>query len=413
MKQGNKHQHGFRFMNFFPSITKNLVFVAFLVSLSYGSQLLFGDINKNLFSWPGNIIIVSLLVILTLLLGIFFKENSIVKWLSSLPAAIGAIVAFSLLTLLMGIIPQHTDANVFISKFSLNNISTSWPFLISLFYFLFTLGFAAVSRLNNFKRKNFWFLLNHAGLWVAVAAAGFGSGDVLQYRLWVDKGEVSWFAYDLENHHKQLPFKIKLYDFNLEENTPKLTIVNTDNYEYLLKSGKNSFESKENNVHTLFPWKTTVKLFYNSANCFDGIFCPNDSIGAVSASYVEVLNLETKETVTGWVSCGNSEKERKELILNHEHSLIMFSPEPKRIISSIEIIENEKIIRLADVEVNKPLKYDGWYIYQLSYDESMGKKSNRSFLELIRDPWLPVVNIGFAMMIVGAFFVFWRGKKTI
>ena len=60
----------------------------------------------------------------------------------------------------------------------------------------------------------------------------------------------------------------------------------------------------------------------------------------------------------------------------------------------------------ACVEVNKPLSFTGWKIYQLSYDESKGKWSTYSVFELVRDPWLPLVYIGIWMMIAGAIGLF-------
>lgn len=54
-------------------------------------------------------------------------------------------------------------------------------------------------------------------------------------------------------------------------------------------------------------------------------------------------------------------------------------------------------------------------IYQLSYDTSMGRWSETSVLELVRDPWLPFVYVGLGMMMLGAVFMFLslqRRKET-
>jgi cytochrome c biogenesis protein ResB len=56
--------------------------------------------------------------------------------------------------------------------------------------------------------------------------------------------------------------------------------------------------------------------------------------------------------------------------------------------------------------VNKPFSIDGWKIYQLNYDTTMGRWSEISVLELVRDPWLPVVYTGIAMMLLGALCMF-------
>ena len=64
------------------------------------------------------------------------------------------------------------------------------------------------------------------------------------------------------------------------------------------------------------------------------------------------------------------------------------------------------------VEVNKPVEVDGWKIYQYGYDTQMGAMSQTSILELVSDPWLPLVYTGIYMMLGGAVCMFLKGKKV-
>lgn len=66
----------------------------------------------------------------------------------------------------------------------------------------------------------------------------------------------------------------------------------------------------------------------------------------------------------------------------------------------------------AEIEVNHPLSINGWKVYQLSYDEQMGKWSTLSVLELVRDPWLPVVYLGILLLAIGAVGMFFCQSKT-
>lgn len=66
----------------------------------------------------------------------------------------------------------------------------------------------------------------------------------------------------------------------------------------------------------------------------------------------------------------------------------------------------------ADITVNSPLELQGWKIYQTSYDENMGQWSTSSILELIRDPWLPVVYVGLGMLILGSFLLLFKIRKV-
>ena len=47
--------------------------------------------------------------------------------------------------------------------------------------------------------------------------------------------------------------------------------------------------------------------------------------------------------------------------------------------------------------MNKPVEVDGWKIYQYGYDTQMGPMSQTSILELVSDPWLPLVYTGIYM----------------
>ena len=75
---------------------------------------------------------------------------------------------------------------------------------------------------------------------------------------------------------------------------------------------------------------------------------------------------------------------------------------PRRFASDILILtKTDKKIKTT-VEVNKPVEVDGWKIYQYGYDTQMGAMSQYSILELISDPWLPLVYTGIYMMLAGA-----------
>jgi len=51
------------------------------------------------------------------------------------------------------------------------------------------------------------------------------------------------------------------------------------------------------------------------------------------------------------------------------------------------------------VSVNHPFRYRGWWIYQHDYDRAQG---DYVVLQLVRDPWLWLVYVGFVLMTTGA-----------
>lgn len=84
---------------------------------------------------------------------------------------------------------------------------------------------------------------------------------------------------------------------------------------------------------------------------------------------------------------------------------------PKRFASDIQILTKTKKKIHTTVEVNKPVEVDGWKIYQYGYDTQMGAMSNISILELVSDPWLPLVYTGIYMMLGGALCMFVLGGR--
>ena len=84
---------------------------------------------------------------------------------------------------------------------------------------------------------------------------------------------------------------------------------------------------------------------------------------------------------------------------------------PKRFASEIQILtKNGKNIETT-VDVNKPVEVEGWKIYQYGYDTQMGAMSQISILELVSDPWLPLVYTGIYMMLAGAVCMFMFGGR--
>ena len=84
---------------------------------------------------------------------------------------------------------------------------------------------------------------------------------------------------------------------------------------------------------------------------------------------------------------------------------------PRRFASDIQILTKTGKNIQTTVEVNKPVEVDGWKIYQYGYDTQMGAMSQASILELVSDPWLPLVYTGIYMMLAGAVCMFVVGGK--
>lgn len=71
-----------------------------------------------------------------------------------------------------------------------------------------------------------------------------------------------------------------------------------------------------------------------------------------------------------------------------------------------------------NISVNHPARHKGWNLYQFDYDHSCdnGSEASYSVLKLVRDPWLPLVFLGMAVMAFAAILSMkgvWRSKAVL
>lgn len=271
-------------------------------------------------------------------------------------------------------------------------------------------------RLTRFRRKDTGFILNHAGLFIALLAAILGGGDLQRLHMTVPVEGTEWRATDERQQMVELPLAIELHAFTIDEYLPKLLLL--DNV-----SGNALPEGQPANLlvdtipvqGALTDWRLEVTELLPYTACFitaDTVtFVDFHSVGATTAVYVKAENVITNECKEGWVSCGNHLFPYVSLQLNEAVSIIMLERESRRFASDASVYTQQGEIRETVIEVNKPLGVAGWKIYQLSYDEQMGKWSTVSVFELVRDPWLPVGYTGILMMLAGAVYLFITAPK--
>ncbi len=89
---------------------------------------------------------------------------------------------------------------------------------------------------------------------------------------------------------------------------------------------------------------------------------------------------------------------------------------PRRFASYLKITEQNGTTSETIIEVNHPSQVADWQIYQFDYTQANNESDNISVLELVRDPWLPIVYTGLSLLALGATllliktFLQWRHK---
>ena len=358
---------------------------------------------------PVNYIIGGVFIVMLLLLHFLSRNHPWVKWLRSVPASVSAITLVLIQAIIMGVLPQQNfTEGVEPDVFGFSFVLTSWPFIIAQFYFLITLGLATLNRIYPWQWKNWGFVLNHLGLFIAMTAGILGNGDLQRYTMDLYENQLVWGAKTDKGTMVPMPIAFELKKFEMETFTPKLAIadITTNKVETkgvnalrMLTKG-DQYEYKNYNIKIL-------NYIENSKFTGNGYFKVNEE-GAAPAALVEVKSA-TIDT-TAWISCGSFATEYSYIQLNKKEAVIMLQPEAKKYSSHVNVFVKDGKNDQAVIEVNKPYEAGGWKVYQLSYDEKFGKWSKLSVIELVRDPWLPVVYTGIFMMIIGAVYLIFKGR---
>ncbi len=360
---------------------------------------------------PYTIYLILALIAILLFIHLTFRNAPLTRWFSSVPCSVSAISVYALLVMLLGFIPQQGGQAGWLQLTGLSHLKNSWPFYLIQLYVIFSLGLVVLRRGIPFKRKNLGFLLNHLGLWITLVAAGLGSGD--QKSVTIDLFEDSGFfnsGTSANNQKIDLPFSMKLIDFNIEFYNPKIAVADQSKGEIIQKHAETFPLIYKGFEATLIDWKINVKEFLPSAIKTDSGYIPAEKPGSISVAYVESKNIITGDTASGWITSGSMMFEPRFLSLKRSKLLILAEPEPRKFESLVIVRDNKDTDDTIKLEVNKPYRLNGWKLYQLSYDTELGKYSKRSVIEAVRDPWLPVVYAGILMLLGGAVYLFWLGR---
>lgn len=369
-------------------------------------QLSVGPINWDLFAMPVNVIF--LIIYLMALIAAYVLRGKIyaVRWSMSFHAAIPAILITGVATVVYGITCDRSTLS-------------AWSFVLLYFWLTTILGLTCLRQLHQLVARKSSFsssfsLISHLGLFIAIVAATLGNADMVKLKMTVRQDAPEWRAVDDNGKIHELDIAIQLNHFAIEEYPPKIVIIDNE-------TGKTLPESKpaalvlEDSVMTGDLLGHDVKLTRVHQYC--AMFASADTVnyvpwaysGATTAALVSIDGRAAQ-----WISNGSYMFPYRPIRIDDKTSAVMPECEPKRFVSNVNAFaKSGEMVKEVDIEVNKPLEFDGWKIYQLSYDETKGRWSDISVLELVRDPWLPFVYAGIFMLLAGALIMFLTagGKK--
>lgn len=414
-------------------------------------QVTLGPLEWGLFAWPANFITLILFIFLLIVAFLLRKRSYFCLFMSTMQAAIPAIAAAAILTLIMGVTKQVAEGKRPMDPLGLTKMLSFWPFILVYVWMTAILGEVTINQIARFSWRRFPTLVSHVGLFLILTCGTLGSADMLRVKMYCETGQPEWRGLDAFNNVHQLPVAIQLEKFTIDEYPPKLMLIDKtgrplpqDKPENLLvdngmKSGqlldcKIDILKRIDNAVPVMLSKMIGKMpegmmgnirmdSLGQARNKDG-YIASDASGSACALLVRVtrgvnangssdtnLIKGQKQVVTGWITSGSYLFPYQALRLKDGRMLAMPNREPRRFASLVNIYTQSGQNIQTEIEVNKPFTIEGWKIYQLSYNEQMGKWSNLSVFELVTDPWLPVVYIGIFMLLIGAVGMFLTASR--
>lgn len=414
-------------------------------------QVTLGPLEWGLFAWPANFITLILFVFLLIVAFLLRKQSYFCLFMTTMQAAIPAIAAAAILTLIMGVTKQVAEGKRPMDPVGLTKMLSFWPFILVYVWMTAILGEVTINQIVRFSWRRFPTLVSHVGLFLILTCGTLGSADMLRVKMYCETGQPEWRGLDAFNNVHQLPVAIQLEKFTIDEYPPKLMLIDKtgrplpqDKPENLLvdngmKSGqlldcKIDILKRIDNAVPVMLSKMIGKMpegmmgnirmdSLGQARNKDG-YIASDASGSACALLVRVtrgvnangssdshLIKGQKQVMTGWITSGSYLFPYQALRLKDGRMLAMPNREPRRFASLVNIYTQGGQNIQTEIEVNKPFTIEGWKIYQLSYNEQMGKWSNLSVFELVTDPWLPVVYIGIFMLLIGAVGMFLTASR--
>ncbi|GAB4029934.1 MAG: hypothetical protein Fur0012_05050 [Elusimicrobiota bacterium] len=241
-----------------------------------------------------------------------------------------------------------------------------------------------ISRISGKTRFPVYFYLVHWGILIIIAGFVLSSFYAFQGDILLLKGQESNIAQGVDGVYK-LPFRIRLDSFSIEYYlTPEPEIyVSGDKNPFPVVSGKSiSVGNKLCRIEKFLP--DFVLNEKNEAFSRTAFF---------NNPAVRISCVSGKKTESYWIFASIGGHGGASPFL-----LKIKNGEVKNFISAFTILYRGKEYRGA-TSVNSPFSFEGYKIYQTSYEPSMGEAS---LLTVKKDKWVWLVLFGFAVLAAGA-----------
>lgn len=374
----------------------------FLFVIGLALQFLLGDVPGRLLSYPWSLVVAINYAYILVLIYVFSDKFGFLKSLFDGYSSIASLASVMLMCVLFGLVPQNPNMQGFFSVIGFTRMSASYPFNLLLIYFATTLGLKTIDDVRHIKQRRLFVVLSHASVFVVIVASMLSSADKQRLKVVVPIGHTVHMGWTEDDEHVELPFAIKLNDFDVSYYAPKVAV-----YDAVHHQQSNETIQLEDERRGNIKGHNIRVVEYVSSAVFDesGDYVVSDAEGAAPAAKI-LAQTADGEFVEGWISSGSHTVQPQYLSLSQSEVLLMIPPMPKRYMSQIEVVERGGETTSHRVEVNKPVKVGPWYIYQSGYDTERGKWSKISVFECVKDSWYPVIHYALWIILLSGLMAF-------
>lgn len=184
-------------------------------------QLVAGNFPYYFFKFPLNVIVSALWIYGIWILYKDYGKSGVSRLLLSPASTYFTISSLICGALVIGLFPQLSAAEAesrtgFLARLGVYDFMSSWIFVGILFMLLTHLGMITVRAFFRRKRHRWRFILNHAGIWLAVWGGFMGSSDLQNIRIPVFTDEANSIAYTMDGETVYLDYSLRLKDFEAE-----------------------------------------------------------------------------------------------------------------------------------------------------------------------------------------------------
>ncbi len=158
--------------------------------------------DMTFFAFPLNLILAVLWVTAIVISYRHAADSRIVRFMLSPMASILSIGLFAGACLVLGLSGNR-------------GMVRTWPFIAIMFFLMTVLAFVLVRGWKAGGKPRWRFILNHAGLLLALSSAFWGTPDSEELRLQAFKGIPAREAYRMDGIRSWLPYEVELQDFEV------------------------------------------------------------------------------------------------------------------------------------------------------------------------------------------------------